>query len=425
MLTVYVASLLIVLERLASVPQRLGDLGDAVTYSTMWNETNARKDETIKDDVHFPSKNEPVIYSSPFIGVGNPLLQSTRREYRVNSDYDLVDLTAIPADYEPRVKYAQACSDAEYAKRMQKMADGTRFDTVYRICNREYVGLARERSLQGAGVHPGVAWVHTGAGYGVHPTRYALLALMLGAENALPYDFLVRSMGKPHINRSALEMLPVLDSAVCNEIRARGLLLNCLTEQFAELWKTCWNDDYVTMQWSKEDSRLPQDTFAKLSYEWTYETPLRNDYSRRQALVELDVLTAMALGLTLDQLIDMYRLTFAVLKQYEEDTWYDATGRVTYSRKKAYKTLAYAENSAAEFEKIKHAPAGAVFTRTVMDDTLPGGPHERTVEYHAPFDCCDRVEDYRTAWAFFEAKYGQELEEERTRLKRDNKEVAA
>ena len=27
---------------------------------------------------------------------------------------------------------------------------------------------------------------------------------------------------------------------------------------------------------------------------------------------------------------------------------------------------------------------------------------ERTITYEAPFDRCDRVEDYRVAWAFFE-----------------------
>ncbi|RYQ69001.1 Eco57I restriction-modification methylase domain-containing protein [Bifidobacterium pseudolongum] len=425
MLTVYVASLLTVLERLASVPQRLGDLGDAVTYSSMWNETNARKDDTIKDDVHFPVKGEPIIYSSPFIGVGNPLLQSTRREYRVNSDYDLVDLTAIPVDYEPRVKYAQACSNIEYTKRMQKTIDGSRFDAIYRVAARRMVGLASERTLQSAILPPTIDWVFTINGYSIG-NDYKTITMMSAIQSSIVIDYFVRSLGKGDVTPSTLRTIPVLsETCLQDEIRVRCLILNCLTNRFAALWKACWDNDYCFIEWSKSDCRLSANTFSNLSSEWTYDTPLRTDYARRQALVELDVLTAMALGLTLDQLIDMYRLTFAVLKQYEEDTWYDAEGRVTYSKKKAYKTLAYAENSAAEFEKIKHAPAGAVFTRTLMDDTLPGGPHERTVEYHAPFDCCDRVEDYRTAWAFFEAKYGQELEEERTRLKRDNGEVSA
>ena len=39
-------------------------------------------------------------------------------------------------------------------------------------------------------------------------------------------------------------------------------------------------------------------------------------------------------------------------------------------------------------------------------DTMPGGPVERTIEYAAPFDRCDREKDYETAWKFFEDKYG-------------------
>ena len=49
-------------------------------------------------------------------------------------------------------------------------------------------------------------------------------------------------------------------------------------------------------------------------------------------------------------------------------------------------------------------PDGTVVTQWVTDDTLPGGP--RTVErrYVAPFARANREEDYRIAWAFFEAE---------------------
>jgi len=39
-----------------------------------------------------------------------------------------------------------------------------------------------------------------------------------------------------------------------------------------------------------------------------------------------------------------------------------------------------------------------------MDDTLPGGPVERTVAYVAPFFKPDREEVYRVAWAVFSKK---------------------
>jgi len=42
--------------------------------------------------------------------------------------------------------------------------------------------------------------------------------------------------------------------------------------------------------------------------------------------------------------------------------------------------------------------------RTITDDTLPGGPRERTIIYEAPFDKCDREEDCKIAWAEFERR---------------------
>lgn len=182
MVGMHATELLSALEKMSEIPWTLRNYAGDITYSPMWNETNSRKDGTIKDYIHFPTSTKALIYSSPFIGVANPLLQSTRRNYKVNSDYDPIDLTDIPDGYMPRVKYAQACTDAEYQTRIQKMADGSRFDAVYRLCCRRMVGTASERTLQASCVHPGAAWVHTITGYGVHPERYALLALMSGLE---------------------------------------------------------------------------------------------------------------------------------------------------------------------------------------------------------------------------------------------------
>lgn len=402
MVGMHATELLSALEKMSEIPWTLRNYAGDITYSPMWNETNSRKDGTIKDYIHFPTSTKALIYSSPFIGVANPLLQSTRRNYKVNSDYDPIDLTDIPDGYMPRVKYAQACTDAEYQTRIQKMADGSRFDAVYRLCCRRMVGTASERTLQASCVHPGAAWVHTITGYGVHPERYALLALMSGLEAALPYDFLVRSIGKMDIHSSTLQIFPVPETCLAPEIRLRGLMLNCLTKPYADLWRSCWNKSYTSMSWAKDDPRLTADTFTSLTDEWDWHTPLRTDYERRQALVELDVLASMALGITLDELIDIYRLTFTVLSGYEDDTWYDANGRIVFS-KKNYGDLTYKRS---DFEKIKSAPAGKVFTRTITDDTQPGGPRERTIEYVAPFDKCDRVEDYKTVWKFFTQKYG-------------------
>ena len=111
------------------------------------------------------------------------------------------------------------------------------------------------------------------------------------------------------------------------------------------------------------------------------------------------------------------------MRQHEADTWYDANRRIVFTvsgacpggglpRKAVPGDTAYdlhtpdheRTDTALGWEGIRDLRAGVVtnvVTRRITDDTLPGGPVERTLEYHAPFDRCDREADYRAAWAAF------------------------
>ena len=168
-------------------------------------------------------------------------------------------------------------------------------------------------------------------------------------------------------------------------------------------------------RWTRLDRRLPDD-FSALTPEWHRDIAFRSDYARRQALVEIDVLAARALGLTLDELLTIYRVQFPVMRQYEADTWYDANGRIVFTASKGLpgvglpRTAVKGDTSyclrsmdtdgtavALGWEDIRHLAEGTV-TRRTTDDTLPGGAIERHIEYSAPFDRGDREQDYCTAW---------------------------
>jgi hypothetical protein len=105
----------------------------------------------------------------------------------------------------------------------------------------------------------------------------------------------------------------------------------------------------------------------------------------------------MALGLTLEQLIGVYRVMFSVSRDYDRDTWYDSLGRVVFTNNRGLFDVGF---DRAKWEKIKDEKSG-VFFREVIDDTKPFGPIKRVIEYRAPFDRSDREIDYQIVWDFF------------------------
>jgi hypothetical protein len=145
------------------------------------------------------------------------------------------------------------------------------------------------------------------------------------------------------------------------------------------------------------DERLKP--FSSLTKEWSWQTPLRNYYERRMALVEIDVITAMALGLTLEELILMYNIQFPVLQQNEDDTWYDTQGNIVFTCSKG---LVGVGLDRPEWEQIRDMQSGETYEHTITKSELYFGDK---VTYHAPFTKCGRVEDYKRAWQFFEEKF--------------------
>ena len=118
-----------------------------------------------------------------------------------------------------------------------------------------------------------------------------------------------------------------------------------------------------------------------------------------------------------------WRIQFPVMRQYEADTWYDANGRIVFTaskglpgvglpRKAVKGETAYAlrcpgdvrTEIALGWEDVRDLPEGVIIRR-ITDDTLPGGPIDRPIEYDAPFDRCDRERDYLFSWAEFERRF--------------------
>ncbi len=125
----------------------------------------------------------------------------------------------------------------------------------------------------------------------------------------------------------------------------------------------------------------------------------------RTALVEIDVLVAMALGLTLDQLNTIYRVQFPVMRAYEPDTWYDQNGRIVFTASKGLSGVGLDRNAKRgddnpgwnDVRQYAGEPGWEV-EKEFMDDTLPGGPRKKKIVYQTPFIRHDREADYHRVW---------------------------
>lgn len=383
-------------------PQKIHDCENEIFSTQMWAETGAERDGTIMHNTGFVNSASDLVLGGPHIGVANPLSKTPRRICRLKADYDPIDLLEINEHYLPRTKFQIQLDHTHRLDRIPASNLGGLYTDAYRVAVRRRLGIAGERTLVSAIIPPGVAHIH--AIYGFQFQNMERLLIFAGMTSSIIFDALVKMTGRDDLYYDTLKSFPfITDEFYCDAIAIRVLLLNSLTIEYADLWGTSWKESYSNDTWAKTDDRLDNSKFLVAGKEWTWKSPLRTDFERRHALVELDVLTAMALGLTLSQLKAIYRVQFPVLQKYEMDNTYDREGRLAYTSNKGLPNVGF---SRPEFEQIKDAPAGEKFYRTISDDTMPGGPIERTIEYVAPFDRCNREEDYETAWAFFEAKYG-------------------
>ncbi len=440
------------IKKFAQLPNRLGNLGEDAHVYWHWHETGAQKDSTIRRQTQFVAEPAQFIYSGPHFFVGNPFAKTPRAVCLVNTHYDALDLTYIPDDYLPRTNYVPACNADEYETRTATTPwiddNEIRIKTTqfYRVLFRKMVHPASERTLISCLVPKTVASIGTCTTVVFRSSKAAVEFAALC--NSIVLDYFTKCSGVNDVIKSTLEQLPVLGIKMNVQLRSalilRALILSCLSSHFRELWETLCQlkvdmtrtntldsvhrvplfELFQIDTWTITDSQIDAEFFSNLTPHWQRNVALRSERIRRQALVEIDVLVAMAFGFTLDELLAMYRIQFPIIQKYENDTWYDAKGRIVYTSKLGYKAApskavkndnnwslyssARTEaNIALGWEDIKELEEGLV-TQQVLDNTLAGEPVERTIEYRAPFSKCDREQDYRQAWGVFSERFSTE-----------------
>ncbi|MGV9920817.1 hypothetical protein ACWDUK_26985 [Streptomyces cellulosae] len=420
---------------LADYPLRLGAFSPQITRG--YEESGAKKDKLIdynRPDTstgleYQPNRWRHVILKGTQISVATPIFK--RHDANSNDPYG-ADLVTIPSEFVPDTEYVRAkgrhqeflaaqdrwvdhraltrlrSSQRAVARARQQVAqaehvspeqtDPSRVDAVlterarrryaafHRLAWRRQIAPNTERALYAALVPPGTT--HVDAVHSLTMPGLQLTTLVAGFWASLPLDYFLRATGRGDLRVSGAKATPapLLEHPLASALLLRTLRLNCLTTAYADLWKELYDPTWST----QEPWALPWPGLQPLhdvTPEWHRDTPLRTERARRSALVEIDALVAVWLGMDADALIAAYRGRFPVLQKYEAVTWFDAEG---------WKLAGNARTIGQRQGKETWGQFQAYLADP--DNTpVPDG-------YTAPFYKADREKEMREAHAYFQKR---------------------
>jgi hypothetical protein len=367
------------IQAIASYNHRLARSSPRISRG--FDEARTRAAGLIRWSNSVPERLSDVVLQGPYLGIATPYAKQPNIPCRNNQDYSPWDLRTLPPYAIPVTNYEQVSSTGQ-SQRLLEQWDGRNYTEYYRLAWRRMIPLANERSLFPALIPPGPTHVHAVHSLALSNDRETVIAA--GFWAALPIDYLLRITGKSDLQVTDASSMPTgyPEHPLAKALTLRTLRLNCLTVAYAALWERLYLEDWQQERWVLGDQSLPP--LENVRYDWDAAIPLRSERERRAALVELDALVAVWIGLSVEQLVAIYRSRYPVLCDYESKIWFDVLGRKIAGNYNAY--------------GIGQTKDDFIALQAHLED-----PHYAPVPngYKAPFYRADREAEYRQAHAVF------------------------
>ncbi|USX56245.1 class I SAM-dependent DNA methyltransferase [Lentzea sp. HUAS12] len=277
--------------------------------------------------------------------------------------------------------------DNEHVRRSKRP-----YSEFYRLAWRRQIASDTERALYAALIPPGAAHVISVNSLAMANPRWT--ALVAGFWASLPLDYFLRATGRTDLLATGAKAMPapLSDHPLASALLLRTLRLNCLTTAYADLWQNvidpaCIGNEPWAFAWK---GMRPLDA---VGLRWQRDTPLRSERARRAALVEIDALVAVWLGIPAETLIAMYRARFPIMQDFDRVTWFDSNERKIAGNRYAY---GHGQEKAHFIQLEGH-----------LKDPNNVPPPEG---YSAPFYKADREVEMREAHAVFRARLEASIE---------------
>ncbi|MFV2116921.1 hypothetical protein ACE14D_00035 [Streptomyces sp. Act-28] len=427
------------IKALADYPLRLGALDPQITRG--FDESGAKKEGLIdynlpKEDgsVFRPEKWDDVILKGPQIGLANPLFKQPSQG---GGEVLGLNHLMIADDVVPETEYVRVTTPEKYAEKQDQWLDraglarlrvseeaavearrvlaearGVPQDEIdaddvdryfvrrstkaytrfYRVAWRRQIAPDTERALYAALLPPGASHIHMVHSLTMSDSR--LTALVAGFWSGLPVDYFLRTTGRGDLQVAGARVLPtpMPNHPLASGLLLRTLRLNCLTSAYAPLWAELYDPTWPAYEpWASEWPQLQP--LHQVGPQWTRATPLRTERARRAALVELDALVAVWLGVDADSLVAMYKARFPIMQDFDAVTWFDAE-----ERRIAGNRYTYGHGQTKEhYEQLRAHLAGE------REDPPDG--------YTPPFYKANREAEMREAHAYFSARLQEAIDQ--------------
>jgi len=406
---------------------RLGDHKPPI--SSGYHEKMGKENGFIDWRTSQPDSLTELVLQGPHIGIATPVSKQPKMPCRGNHDWTSFDLTILPGSAVPRTNYvrSESCSLQRYEGEQDRWLDRSRmsdewepspeqwerradvlsdeelalpdeeqrellrqrlwwfqpYTRFYRLAWRKMIPFNTERSLFAALISPGAAHIDSVQSLMMADNRAT--AVNSGFWASLPFDYLLRIVGKANLHPTEVERMPYASTShpLANPLLLRALRLNCLTEAYAPLWAELYDMTWPGYEdWALEWPKLAP-LAGHLKSNWEYATPLRTECERRAALVEIDALVAVWLGMSADELIAIHKARYAILADRESQMWFDASGR----------QLAQDPYAFGHGQTKEHYEQFLAYDKGERPDPPEG--------YTAPFYKADREKEMRATHAVF------------------------